>query len=328
MLNSLTRSNRFDRRTFAALGDGAGAGAGDPPPADAAAAAAAAAASNPPPAGSAAKWWEGERFADPARNYLTAKGLTVDDPMEAMPKLIDIAANAEKRIGKGLDSIIDKPGKDQAYTDWVAANRAALGLPADEAGYQVAQPEGWPKEAQWDTAREGKAKAIALKYGIPKEGLQELVNLQAEAVMEMSSTATALTETAKRELMADLERDYGAQTPAVIQKARQGAEAVATKAGLSTEHLANLSDALMDKIGDANVIRFMAAIGDMISDDGAVGLGKGGALTTTPAEARAELAALRAPGGAYYDATAKNDRAAIERIKPKLEMLTRIAAGG
>lgn len=314
-----------DRRSFAAVGDGAGAG--DPPaatpPVDTPPVVTPPAATQP-----AAKWWEGDKFADPARNYLTAKGLTVDDPMEAMPKLIDIAANAEKRIGKGLDTILDKPAKDQTYPDWVAQNRAALGLPADEAAYQVAPPEGWPKDAQWDTAREAKAKAIALKYGVPKEGLQELINLQAEAVMEMNASGAAMSEQAKRELMADLEKDFGTQTPAVIQRARQGAEAVATKAGLSSEAIANLSDAMMDKIGDANVIRFMAAIGDMMGDDGAVGLGKGGALTTTPAEARAQLAALRAEGGEYYVATNKRDSAAMARLQPKIDMLTRIAAGG
>lgn len=282
----------------------------------------------PPATPPAAKWWEGDRFADPARQYLTAKGLTVDDPLEAMPKLVDIAANAEKRIGKGLETIIDRPAKGEAYADWVTKNREALGLPADEKGYDMARPEAWPKDAPWDEKGEAAAKAIAVKYGIPKEALQELVNLQAATQMDGYAQAAALGDQAKRQLMTELERDFGAQVPAVLQKARQGAQAVAEKAGIDTSALANLSDVLTDKIGDANTIRFMAAIGDMLGDDTALALGKGGALTTTPAEARAELARLRSPEGEYAKAYGKGDRAEMERLRPRMEQLTRIAAGG
>jgi hypothetical protein len=102
---------------------------------------------------------------------------------------------------------------------------------------------------------------------------------------------------------------------------------VAQKAGIDASAVANLSDVLTAKIGDANTIRFMAAIGDMLGDDAALGIGKGGGLNTTPAEARAQLASLRAEGGAYYEAVKKNDRAAMERLRPQMDSLSRIAAG-
>lgn len=315
-----------DRRAFAPADDPPAGGDTPPPPGGDT--------PPPPPAGTGdtpppgPKWWEGDRFADPARQYLTAKGLTVDDPLEAMPKLVDIAANAEKRIGKGLDSIIDKPAKGEAYTDWVAKNREALGLPKDEAGYEVARPENWPKEAPWDDKAEAAAKAIALKYGVPKEALQEMINLQAASAMQTWGDAAALGETAKRQLMSELEKDYGDQTPKVIHQARLGAQFIGEKAGLTTEAIANLSDVLTDKIGDANAIRAFRVIGEMLGDDTAVGLGKGGGLTTTPAEARAELARLRGADGEYAKAYAKGDRAEMERLRPTIERLTRIAAGG
>lgn len=319
-----------DRRTFAPEGDNPGGDvtppatppAGDTPPPSAL----------PPggdtPPASSAKWWEGERFADPARQYLTAKGLTVDDPLEALPRLVDIAANAEKRIGKGLDTILDKPAKGEAYADWVARNREALGLPKDETGYEVSRPENWPKDAPWDDTAEAAAKAIAVKYGVPKEALQELVNLQAQNALQTYQTATALGEEAKRTLMADLEKDYGDQVNKVIHQARLGAQFIGEKAGLSTEAIANLGDVLTEKIGDANAIRAFRVIGEMLGDDSAVGIGKGGGLTTTPAEARAELARLRSPEGEYYKATASGNRAEIARLQPMIDRLTRIAAGG
>lgn len=314
-----------DRRAFAPEGDAAAAGADDAAATVAASAAAAAAdaqaAPNP-------KWWEGDKFADPARLYLTAKGLTVDDPLEAMPKLIDIAANAEKRIGRGLDSIIDKPGKDQPYSEWVAANRAALGLPADEAAYKIAPPESWPKDLPWDTAGEGKARSIALKYGIPDAALQELVALQASTVMDVYGSTAAMSAKALADMMNDLERDFGTQTPVLMNKAKQAAQLVAEKAGLSTEALANLSDAMREKIGDANVIRFMGSIADMMSDDAAVGMGKGGSMTTTPAEARQQLAVLRDKGGDFYQATYERNETKLAQLRPVVERLSRIAAGG
>lgn len=313
-----------DRRSFAPDGGGPG----DPPPPSPAA-------GNPPspapPAGDpppTAKWWEVKDYSPEEQQWLAARGMAEDDPMLAIPKLVKGHRAAEQRMGKGMDSILDKPGKDQPYSDWVAQNRAALGLPADEAAYKIAPPEGWPQDQGWDTAREGKARAIALKYGVPEAALQELVGLQAEAVMEQRGATDAEMTKATAALMADLERDFGTQTPTVITKAKQAAQLVAEKAGLSTEALANLSDTMMDKIGNANVIRFMASLADMMSDDAAVGLGKGGALTTTPAEARAQLATLRAPGGEYYEATAKRDNAAMAKLKPQIDHLTRIAAGG
>ena len=311
-----------DRRSFAPADEGSGAADTTTTAADTTTTTAA------DTTQTAAKWWEGDRFADPARQYLTAKGLTVDDPLEAMPRLVDIAANAEKRIGRGLDTIIDKPAKDQPYTDWVAKNREALNLPADEKAYKVARPETWPKEAKWDDAGEGKLRAIGVKYGIPQEAVQEIVNFQAETALSSFKEAGDLGEEAKQKLMSDLEKEYGDQTKAVIHKARLGAQAVGEKAGLQADAIANISDVLTEKIGDANTIRFMAVIGDLLGDDTALGLGKGGALTTTPAEARAELARLRADGGDYAEAYRKNDRATMERLRPKMDNLSRIASGG
>ncbi|MDZ7919979.1 hypothetical protein [Rhodoferax sp.] len=314
------------RRTFAAEVEGAPAAAPAAEAAPVAPAPAPAAPAGDAPAGP--KWWETDTYDAPKRGYLTAKGLTLDDPLATIPKLIDIAANAEKRIGKGLDTIIDRPTKDQPYAEWVAANRAALGLPTDEKGYTVTPPENWPKDMPWDTGLEASAKAIAVKYGIPPAALQELTNLQAASAMAINGEVQAAQSKASTELMADLQKDWGLQTDAKITLAKQAAQMVAEKAGLDMTALGNLSEVLMDKIGDANTLRFMAAIGGMMSDDPAVGLGKPGSMTMTPAEARQQLASMRAPEGEYYKATATNDRAAIARLQPRLDHLTRIAAGG
>jgi hypothetical protein len=302
-----------------------GAGAGAAPAGEGAAPAAAAAAAAP---AAAAKWFEDAAYSPEERIWLAAKGLAEDDPMAAMPKLIKGHRAAEQRIGKGLDTIIEKPGKDQPYDEWVKANREALGLPADEAGYQVAPPENWPKDLPWDTGMETQAKAVALKYGIPPAALQELVNMQAASVMAAHGQVGAEVEAAKGALMADLQKDWGDQTQAKITLAKQAAQAVAQAAGMDMQAIANMSELLMDKTGDANVIRFMAQLGTMMADDVGTGIGKGGPMTMTPAEARQQRAQLMAPGGEYYKATQANDRAAIARLQPKMDHLAKIAAQG
>lgn len=276
----------------------------------------------------AAKWWESDAYSADERQWLTARGLTEDDPLAAIPKMVKGHRAAEQRIGKGLDTILDRPAKDQPYTDWIDKNRAALGLPADEKGYEIARPEAWPKDAPWDEASETKAKAIAVKYGLPKAALQELVDLQAANTLDTYKQAAALGDEAKRTLMADLEKDFGDQTKTVIHQARLGAQFIGEKAGLDAEAIANLSDVLTEKVGDANAIRAFRVIGEMLGDDTALGLGKGGGLGTTPAEARAELARQQSPEGEWYKATAANNRAEIERLKPTIDRLNRIASGG
>ncbi len=299
------------------------AGAGDPPPP-----AANPPASDPPPANppaSGAKWWEA--LPEQQRAYLTPKGLTVDDPMQALPRLIDIASNAEKRIGKGLDQIIEKPGKDVPVQKWLRDNAAALGLPDKEDAYTATPPEDWPKDMAWDGAFEAKARKIAFENGVAPEAHKAYVAAFADQMKSLAAAADAGLKQANDAMMADLQKDFGAQTPAVIQNAKRAAEWMATQAGMGAEELERVSAVLAEKTGDAGVIRMLHAVGKALGEDSGIAMGRGGPLTMTPADARAELAALRGPGGEYYNAVQKRDLGAKERLQPRIDQLTKIAAG-
>jgi hypothetical protein len=152
--------------------------------------------------------------------------------------------------------------------------------------------------------------------------------MQAASVMAAHGQVGAEVEAAKGALMADLQKDWGDQTPAKITLAKQAAQAVAQAAGMDMQAIANMSELLMDKTGDANVIRFMAQIGAMMADDVAQGIGKGGPMTMTPAEARQQRAQLMAPDGEYSKAYKAGDQATMAKLKPRLEQLARIAAQG
>lgn len=318
------------RPVFAAMGDGAGAAGADGGDQAAAAAAAAAADTAAAAASTAAqaKWFEDAAYTPEEKAWLAAKGLAEDDPLKAMPKLIKGHRSAEQRIGKGLDSIMDKPAKDQSFAEWSAANRAALGLPDKEDGYTAQPPEFWPKEAKWDATLEANARKLAFENGVSPDAHKAYVNLFAQKMKDMNDAAEGGIVAARETMMADLRRDFGDKTDATITGAKQAAQFFAEKAGLDTAAIESIGMVLSEKIGDASTIRFMAAIRAAMGEDSAVALGHGSQqLTATPADARAELQKLQAPGGEYYEATKTRNLPEIERLKPKIAQLTKIAAG-
>lgn len=304
-----------------------GAAAGDAGAADAAAAAAAAAqagAGDPP----AAKWFEGDLLTADERTWLGSKGLNLDDPLQAIPKLVRGHRSAEQFMGKGVDRIIERPADGQAYAEWARANAAALGLPEKAEGYEIAPPESWPKDAQWDTAFEAEFRKVAFEEGLPPGAANKLVALYADKVKGLADAAEAGYAEANSKMMGELSREYGEQVPTVIARAKQGAQAIAEKAGLDAEALTAVTARLSKDMGDAQTIRFMAAIGELMGEDSGVGLGQGsgGGLTATRSAAEAALADFMKPDGEWAKAAQSRDSAAINRLRPKFDQLTRAVA--
>lgn len=298
---------------------GAGGGGGGD---EAAAAAAAAAAANPP-----GKWFEAADYSDEERSWLTAKGMAEEDPTKVLPKLVKGHRSAEQRIGKGLDSIMDRPAKDQPYAEWAKANGAALGLPETAEGYTAEPPADWPKDLPWDTGLEARARQMAFDMGAPPDLHKAYVGLFAEHVKGLEAAATEGMAKAKADLDTELLRDFGDQTEAVKARARQGAALLAEKAGLGADGLAAISQLLHDKTGDASVIRLFNAVGELAGEDALLGRG-GGGLGMTAADAKAEFDKLHAAGGEWYQAVATGDRPAQARLKVKIDQLARVMARG
>lgn len=276
----------------------------------------------------AAPWWENQRFTGEKRTALTAKGLTLDDPLDAIDRLTEMQINAERRLGAPPDQLLTKPKKGEDVTAWMKNHADLFGIPEAPEKYTIKRPEAWPKDAQWDEGFEAEARKLAHEEGLSGKALQRMTDLYAGTVAKLQGDAAANLQAAQTAMMADLEKDWGGQTQARIGLAQQAASVMAEKMGLDQEGMLSLMQSLKPKTGDAGIMRLFATIGEMMADDSAVGIGKGaGGLGLTPAEARAELASLRAPGGAYYEATMKQDRRALEAVKAKIDSLSRIAAG-
>ncbi|HMO07036.1 MAG TPA: hypothetical protein PKD10_05230 [Paracoccaceae bacterium] len=289
-----------------------------------------AAGQTPPPAGGgdppAARWWEKSDYTQEERDWLAARGLTEDDPLAVLPKIVKGHRAAEQRIGKGLDSILDRPAKDQPIGDWLRANAEALGLPADAAGYEVRPPADWPKDVAWDAELEASARAHAHAMGVPKAAHEGYVKLFADKMMAFDRASREGLAQAREAMMADLRKDYGEQTGVVVTRAQQAMQVLAEKAGLGADQVQAAVQVLSEKQGDAGVIRLFAAVGELMGEDAAVALGGGGPLTDTPAQARQQLAEFVKPGGEWAKATAEADHATIARLRPVFERLAKLAS--
>lgn len=311
---------------------GAAAGAGGGGAADPAAAAAAAAAAGAGAGGAgapAAKWFETDGYTAEDRDWLAAKGFALDDPVAALAKISKSARGAEKLLGKGPEGLLERPAKDQALTDWIKANAGALGLPDKAEAYAAKPPEGWPKDLTWNGDLEGAARTVAFDNGVPPKVHQAYVDLFAREMMRIDTEARSKFEAANTAMLADLTRQFGDKVALVEARARQGAQFVAEKAGLDGAAIEHISTMLSMKTGDAATIKFMAKIGELLGEDTGISVGRsGGGLGMSAQDARAEAARLRSRDGEYAKAVAAGDRVALTRLKPHLDTLDRIAAGG
>ncbi len=296
--------------------DGGEGGAGDPP-ADPATGAA------PADPGDAPSWWAG--CGEDAQGFVKAKGLDARKPDEALAALTDIARNAEKRLGRPADSLLTRPKEGQDVAEWLAEQRTTLGLPADVKGYEVKPPKDFPAEA-WDTELAASAAEVAHRLGVPKSAHEAYVGLFADYVRKIDGQAAEQLETARSAMMADLEKTWGDATDTRIAAAQLAAQNLAEEAGLDSEAIQAMVGVLAPKTGDAGVLRMFDALARAMGEDSAVGLGKGGSEGGA-ADATAQLEALRAPGGAYYEAVKSGNQAEVKRLQPEVDRLTAAMVG-
>lgn len=312
------------------LFNAADAGAGGAAPEDAAAAAAIAAAAGGAPAAAAAapaaKWWDGADYAE-TRAMIAAKGFADDDMSKAMPKIVKSLHSAEQRIGRGLDSIIDKPAKDQSMAEYMRANAATFGLPEKEDGYTVEAPDFWPKDTQWDEKMAADVRKLAFDEGLSPSALKGVVGLYAQKMKDLNDSTVTDIEKSREVMMKDLQREFGDQTDVKINAARQAADHFVAKAGLPQSAIDHISGLLKASGGDAYTIKLFASIHEAMGEDAAVGLGKGGPMTMTPADARAEIANMTARDSDYSKAVSTGNRAQMAEFKARMAMLTKIASG-
>lgn len=280
-------------------GTGAGAAAGDPPAGD---------------GGAQPKWFEGDRWQGDTKTFIEAKGLSkFEDPNEAISHLIGMGQAADKRFGRPIDSVLDKPKEGQPLHEWRRANAGAVGLPKD-----------LPESIAWDKGLEDRFRSVVFERGLSQDDVKAMTGLYAEHVKGMMDATERAISDANSAMMADLQRTFAGATEEKIAQARQAAQVVGERTGLDASGIEAVASVLTTKTGgDAATIRFFAALGEMMGEDKGRGFGAGnGGMAMTAAEAQTKLAEMRAPGGAFFEAKTAADRA---RIGEEIERLTKIA---
>ena len=309
-------------------GAAADAGAGDAPPAAAAPApapAAPAGGDNPAP-----KWFEA--LPEDKQRVLASKGWNVDDPKDAAFKLLDHYALAEKRLGKPADALIDRPAKDQKFTDWAKENAHVFGLPKDEAGYKVDMPKDFPKD-MWNEGMATAAQKFAFENGVPPEIHQGYVNFLAQQQMAMAANIEQASAQATQELNDVLTKEWGAGKEARMARARQTFQAIAAEAGLTEDGKTLANGALAQAMGDPAVMKLFDTIGAMMAEDRAVNIGGQPSGALSASEAKAQMDAMIAPDGELTKATADVNKgvagaqARLKELLAKQTQLAKLAAG-
>lgn len=307
-------------RFFSAEGAAGGGGGGDP--------AAAAAAGAQAAAGSS--WFEDQRISAEGRDWMAAKGLTkAADPLDAVTALIGIGQAADRRFGRPLDAVIDKPGEGQSLAEWRRANAEVFGLPAEASAYEINRPADLPEGIAWNDGLADKMRSLAYDRGLAPDDVQAMTSMYAGYVAEVNQTLDQEMRQAEQALDAELLKHWGKDSEANKTRARQAASALAEQAGLDADGIRSIVGLLSSgDPGQTAALRMFAALGEMLAEDKGIGLRAGaGGFGPTKAEAEAEFARFMAADSEWAKASAARDSEAIARLRPQFERLAKAAAG-
>ena len=271
-------------------------------------------------------WWEADDYA-PTKEWMGKKGLLEEDQGAVLSKTIEGWRNAEARLGKPAESLIERPAEGQTTAEWMRANADAFGLPDKPEGYELAKlelPEGMPVD---DELMKG-ARQIAFDEGIPPAALEKFQGLYAERMSAIYGESEGDLKKANDEMRADLQKDWGDQTDAKIAAAQNGFQALAQQAGMDEDQMLAAAGALNKATGDPMMMKMFAKLSEMMGEDTLKGLGNGSGFTTTPAEAKAKKVQIMAADGDYAKARDAGDKDKMASLQKELSRLNSILANG
>lgn len=261
--------------------------------------------------------------------------------MAALEKVLGGYDHAQKRLGVPADQLLRKPKEGQDLSEWVKANGQIFGMPEKAEDYRLTAPEKMPEGVKWDADLAGRIAAKAHEAGIPPVYAQKMAEMHLEEMGATLHNAETVLASHREATLQELEREWGQQTQARREVAANGFRAMAEKAGLDAEQAAGVASALAGQMmkggmsqpaADAAVVRMFHVIGEAMGEHAFKAPTAGGGVSptgrATPADARARLDTIKAPGGEFAQAVGRGDKQAQARLMAEIESLSRVIAGG
>ena len=249
-------------------GDGGGDGSGDKP------------------------WYETMEMDADLKTYLIKNGYNSGTQEEALAKALKGEQTATAKLGKGADTLMDKPGKDAPLAEFFKANAEVFGVPDSVDEYDLKIPDDLPDGMPIDEALLTSFKETALAQGLPPALAQTVVDFHVETVKaEMLNLETQAAE-AETALNTALKEEWGADYKEKQEGAKRAFQAIAASAGLDAKAQANLAAKMNADMGDAGLLKFFSAMGGAISEDGLAIPGSAGGTVATVEQAKTRKAQI------------------------------------
>lgn len=214
-------------------------------------------------------WYETHEWKDPAlKNYLVQNGYNQGTMEDALERALKSDQSAMKKLGKGPDALMDKPGKDTPLSDFFKANASTFGVPDKADGYELTLPEDLPEGLPVDEALLGSFKAKAHELGLPTAMAQQMVDFHAETVKAQLLDLEGKAATAEQAMLTQLNEEWGGNTKENTEAAKRAFQAVAAQAGLNADQLRSIASKLNADTGDAGLLKLGLAMSKALTEDG------------------------------------------------------------
>lgn len=180
--------------------------------------------------------------------------------------------------------------------------RQAIGVPEKPSDYGLAAPKDIPAEA-WDGERATAFATEAHRLGLTPAQAKGLAEWAAKDSASALQRFTAGIEADGRPMDEVLRGEWGARYDAQVDAAKRAARQFGDEAALG---------ALEARIGGAAMVRMFAKIGSALAEDAPAGMGTG---SRAPADPKAELDQIMAPGSPYWQPLHPENAAAQARAR-------------
>jgi hypothetical protein len=260
---------------------------------------------------------------------------------EAAANVLKGLAGAETLLReRGIQDAVRPPKKGETHGDWARATGLAerLGIPDAPEAYKIEPPKfleavglGW--DAEW----EGRFRVMAHKHGMSQDMAQLAAITAAEGVARMVQNAQQQAEQAHGAMLDELTQTWkagGREVHARLNQASRAFQEFADRAGIEPELRAGMVGEMAKAFGggakgDAAVIRLFAALAQSMAEDRIV-TSDGpapGFDAANPTDARARLAAIKAPGGDWEKARIAGNESRMKALRAEMSELAKTIAG-